>query len=110
MVWPLPKVLLPVLLNGLVGLVPAFIVPGVLELPEELEPVMPLEDGVVLEEDAAPPSGFDVSPGVPPRTLLPAVVDMPPFWIGWPNSPIAFTCASPKWMIFQSSLPVIGST
>lgn len=131
MVVPLPKALelepVPVpLLKGLVlpappkGLVlPVLVEPGVLVgvpvLPDESEPV-PVEDVLEVPEvdeippregEAPPPRGFEVIPGVPPSTLLPAV---PAFWIGWPKRPMAFTCASPKWMIFQSSLPVMGST
>lgn len=76
-VCPLPKGLLPVLLNGLEE--PVLVEPVVPELPDESEPVLLLDDDVILEEDAAPPNGFEVSPGVPPSTLLPAVVERPPF-------------------------------
>src|SRR5277367_2248198 len=111
-VWPLPKALVPVLLpNGLVlpevdvdvpvaVVVPVAVdVPVVPDVPDESEPVLLGEDDVVPEVDVVPPKeevfprGFDVIPGVPPRTLLPAV---PAFRMGWPKRPMAFTWASPK--------------
>lgn len=75
--------LLPVLLNGLVEPVPVELgvpeFPDESELPDELAPALLLDDDVMLDEDAGPPSGFEVIPGVPPSMLLPAVVDRPPF-------------------------------
>src|SRR5271169_4264213 len=85
-VCPLPKALLPVLLpKGLVEPL-VVVVPGVPEVPDESVPVLVGEDevmlpvdGVVPPKDDVLPRGFDVRPGVPPRTFPPAVVERPPF-------------------------------
>ena len=87
-------------------------VPDVVELLEsEGETEVTLEMGVPTFEAYIPPDAAAPAPSAPaPSALPPAVADSPPAWMGCPKSPRGCTCASPKWMIFQSSLPVMGST
>ena len=94
-------------------------VPDVVEVPESVELLDELDVlpaigvptvGAYIPPDAATPPPGTLTPAAvpPPSTLPPAAVPAPP--MGCPKRPRGCTCASPKWMSFQSSLPVMGST
>jgi len=95
------------------------------ELPkdEEEEPngeplLLPKEDPEDPNAELPPPGEDPLDPNDEdePKELFatpPAPVVIPvgvmPLCIVWPNKPVAGTVASPKWMMRQSSFPVIGS-